>query len=119
MLSSATTGAGAGHQAQQNANDRVLTVFGMLAAHLGSFAVMYFWLTGAILLFTGNGGQLVELTALSGVERWLFLAYPAVVLISLLGWVFFALKRDLLAIGLAGLPVVYAIAYYFYFNTLR
>lgn len=117
MLSSATTGAG--QQTQPNTNDRVLTVFGMLAAHLGSFGVMYFWLTGAILLFTGNGGQMVELTLLTGVERWLFLAYPAVVLISLFGWVFFALKRDLMALGLAGLPVVYAILYYFYFNTLR
>ncbi len=119
MLSSATAGTGTGNRSEPANNDRVLTVFGMLAAHLGSFGIMYFWLTGAILLFTGNGGQLVELTRLSGVERWLFLAYPAVVLFSLLGWAFFAMKRDLLALGLAGLPVVYAILYFFYFNTLR
>ena len=47
-----------------NEFDRVLTVFGILAGHLGSFAVLYFWLTGAILLFTGNGGQLVEIVDL-------------------------------------------------------
>lgn len=100
-------------------NDRVLTVFGMLGAHLGSFGILYFWLTGAILLFTGNGGQLVEIARLNNVERILYLSYPAVVLLSLFGWVFYAMKRDLMAIGLAGLPVVCAIVYFFYLNTAR
>lgn len=102
-----------------NENDRVLTVFGMLGAHLGSFGVLYFWLTGAILLFTGNGGQLVEMVHLTGTERLLFLAYPLVVLLSLFSWVFFAMKRDLLALGLAGLPIVCTIVYFFYFNSAR
>ncbi len=100
-------------------NDRVLTVFGMLAAHLGSFGILYFWITGAILLFTGNGGQLVEITRLSGLERTLYLAYPAVVLVSFLGWAFFAMRRDLLALAVAGLPVVCTVLYFVYFNTLR
>ncbi|SRR5690554_5244398 len=100
-------------------NDRVLTVFGMLGAHLGSFGILYFWLTGAILLFTGNGGQLVEIARLNNVERILYLSYPVVVLLSLFGWVFYAMKRDLMAIGLAGLPVVCAIVYFFYLNTAR
>src|SRR5699024_8869739 len=103
----------------QQANDRALTVFGMLGAHLGAFGVLYFWLTGAILLFTGNCGQLVEITRLSDVERVLFLAYPAVVLLSLVSWVFFALKKDLVALGLAGLPIVCVIGYFFYLNTVR
>lgn len=100
-------------------NDRTLTLFGILGAHLGSFGVMYFWLTGAILLFTGNGGQIVEMTHFSATERLLFLAYPAVVLLSLFSWVFYFLRRDLLALGLAGLPVVYAVLFYFYLNTAR
>lgn len=104
---------------RMNENDRTLTLFGILGAHLGSFGVMYFWLTGAILLFTGNGGQIVEITGLNATERLLFLAYPAVVLVSLLAWVFYFLKRDLPALGLAGLPVVYAVLYYFYLNTVR
>src|SRR5690554_6459203 len=100
-------------------NDRILTVFAMLGAHLGSFGIMYFWLTGLVLLFTGNGGQLVEIAHLNNMERLLFLSYPAVVLLSLFGWVFFAFKRDLLAVGLAGLPIVCAIMYFFYMNTGR
>jgi|GEM_PF-987268 len=102
-----------------NEFDRVLTVFGILAGHLGSFAVLYFWLTGAILLFTGNGGQLVEIVDLNSVERMLYLAYPVVVLVSFIAWLFFALKRDLVAIGVAGLPVVCAVLYFFYLNTVR
>lgn len=116
MVSTAT-GAHSSHSAGEN--DRVLTVFGMLAAHLGSFGILYFWLTGAVLLFTGNGGQLVEITRLSDLERTLYLAYPVVVLVSFLGWAFFAMRRDLLALATAGLPVVCTVLYFVYFNTLR
>ncbi|HLR46039.1 MAG TPA: hypothetical protein VK092_02700 [Deinococcales bacterium] len=104
---------------QLTENDRVLTVFAMLGAHLGSFGILYFWLTGAILLFTGNGGQLLEIAQLSGTERLLYLGYPVLVLLSLLGWVFYALRRDLLAIGLAGLPIAGAVLYFFWLNTAR
>lgn len=100
-------------------NDRALTVFAMLGAHLGSFGILYFWLTGAILLFTGNGGQLVEMVHLGGTERLLYLGYPVLVLLSLFGWVFYALRRDLLAVGLAGLPIVGTVLYFFWLNTVR
>lgn len=100
-------------------NDRILTVFLMLGAHLGSFGVLFFWVAGAVLLFTGNGGQLVELARLEPTERLLYLAYPAVVLLSLVGWLFFARGRDLPAIMLAGLPLVCAVLYFFYLNTVR
>lgn len=102
-----------------NENDRTLTLFGILAAHLGSFGVLYFWITGAILLFTGNGGQIVEIVNFTATERLLYLAYPAVVLLSLFSWVFYFLRRDLMALGLAGLPVVYAVVFFFYLNTVR
>src|SRR5690625_5324729 len=89
-----------------NEFDRVLTVFGILAGHLGSFAVLYFWLTGAILLFTGHGRQLVEIFDLNSVERTVYLAYPVVVLVSFIAWLFFARRRELVAIGVGGLAAV-------------
>jgi hypothetical protein len=103
---------------QQWKNDRALVVFGMLAAHLGAFGVLYFWLVGAILLFTGNGGQILDLH-LTDIERTLYLAYPLVVLLSLSGWGFYALRRDLPALGLAGLPVLLAVAYFIYLVSFR
>ena len=85
-----------------NENDRTLTFFGILAGHLGSFGVLYFWLTGAILLFTGNGGQLVEIVRFSGTERLLYLGYPVVVLLSLFSWVFgFSPAGSVTATGLS------------------
>lgn len=102
-----------------NENDRTLTFFGILAGHLGSFGVLYFWLTGAILLFTGNGGQLVEIVRFTDTERLLYLGYPVVVLLSLFSWAFYFMRRDLVAVGLAGLPVVCAVVYFFYLNTAR
>jgi hypothetical protein len=104
--------------AEQLKNNRVLTVYGMLAAHLGAFGVLYFWSMGAILLFTGNGGQILDID-LNATERLLYLAYPAVVLLSLAAWGFYALKRDLMALGLAGLPVVLAIGYFVYLVSFR
>lgn len=120
MLSSATGASNnTGSRRQSHENDRTLVIFGLLGAHLGAFGILYFWITGAILLFTGNGGQLVELMQPTQVERWLYLAYPAVVLLSLFSWVFYALKRDLMALGLAGLPVVAAVVYFFYLSVGR
>jgi hypothetical protein len=103
---------------EQARNDRVLVVYGMLASHLASFGVLYFWVMGAVLLFTGNGGQILDME-LGDTERLLYLAYPAVVLISLAAWGFYALKRDLVALGLASLPVVLAVAYFIYLVSFR
>lgn len=103
---------------QQWRNDRALVVFGMLAAHLGAFGVLFFWLMGAILLFTGNGGQILDLQ-FTDLERTLYLAYPVVVVLSLGAWGFYALRRDLPALGLAGLPVVLAVAFFIYLVSFR
>lgn len=93
-------------------------IYGLLGAHLGAFGVLLFWIMGMILLFTGNGGQILDMH-LTELERTLYLAYPVVVLVSFGAWIFYALKRDLLALGLAGLPVVAAIGYYVYLVSFR
>jgi hypothetical protein len=116
MVTSVTTGTRRGRD--EGVNDRVLVLFGLLGANLGSFAILFFWITGAVLLLTGNGGQILT-AELSGLERTLYLAYPVAVLVSLFSWVFFAVRRDLMALGLAGLPVVLAIGYYLYLAVAR
>lgn len=101
------------------AGDRTGTILGVAAGALGGGAVLYFWLMGAINLLAGAGGFIVEL-GLEGPWRTLFLAYPiAFLLATLVGGLLFLLKRDLEAVGVMGLPVVAAIAYYFALVHLR
>jgi len=76
-------------------------------------------LLGVIGLVGGNGGYILHLQ-LEGVWRTLFMFYPLVLVIAaVVGGVLVALKRDLEAVGLFGLPVVAAIAYYFALIHLR
>jgi hypothetical protein len=101
------------------AGDRTGTILGLAAGALGGGAVLYFWLMGAINLLARNGGLIQELQ-LEGAWRTLFLAYPAAFLVAVLvGGVLFLLKRDVEAVGVTGLPVVAAVAYYFALVHLR
>ena len=92
--------------------DRSGTLLGAAAGVLGSGAVLYFWLMGAIGLFTQTGGTINQL-GLEGVWRLAFLAYPLVFVAALVvGAALVALKRDLEAVGVFGLPVVAAVTYF-------
>ena len=94
------------------AGDRTGTILGVFAGLLGGGAILYFWLMGTIGLLTGNGGQILAL-GLEGAWRFLYLAYPfALVGAGVVGAVLVALRRDLEAVGVFGLPVVAAVAYY-------
>lgn len=97
---------------------RVLSFFGVLLGNLGSFGILFFWLTGAIQLLSGNGGQIL-LLGLEGVGLVLFWAFPLVVLISLAAWVLYLGRLDLPAVGLAGAPVALVVAYYLWLVLLR
>ncbi len=92
--------------------DRVLAIYGVIFALIGGLGILFFWLIGAILLLTGNGGTITDLP-LGDTGRVLFLAYPAVmlacaVLAILLLWG----RRDREALLLAGLPVVGTVLFY-------
>jgi hypothetical protein len=101
------------------AGDRTGTILGVAAGALGGGAVLYFWLMGAINLLARNGGHILDLR-LEGAWRTLFLAYPFVFLVALVvGAALFLLKRDLEAVGVFGLPVVAAVAYYLALVHLR
>lgn len=92
--------------------ERSGTILGVFAGIAGSGAILFFWLLGAIGLLNGSGGTIVHLQ-LEGFWSTAFLAYPFLFFASLLaGGVLAALKRDLEAVGVFGLPVVAAVVYY-------
>lgn len=100
-------------------NERVLSLYGIILATLPSFGVLFFWTIGAVGLLTGQGGQILDLQ-LTGIWRTAFLAMPVVALVCLVGAVaLFALRRHKEAAGLAGLPVLATLAYYFALVLLR
>ncbi len=100
-------------------NDRSPTVYGWVLMLLGGGGLLYFWVMGAIGLLTGNAGTIV-LLQLEGAWRVLFLAYPAVFLVSLvLGAALVALKKDLASLGVAGAPVALSVVYYLALLYLR
>jgi len=92
--------------------DRSGTLLGVAAGVLGSGAILYFWIMGAIGLFTQTGGTINQLE-IEGYWRTAFLLYPLVfVAATVAGAALVALKRDLEAVGAFGLPVVAAVVYY-------
>lgn len=92
--------------------DRSGTLLGAAAGVLGSGAILFFWIMGAVGLLTQTGGTIGQL-GLEGFWRTAFLAYPLVFVAALVvGSALAALKRDLEAVGVFGLPVVAAVAYF-------
>jgi hypothetical protein len=109
------------HQTDTDAvdNERVLSLYGVILASIGALGVLFFWTMGAIGLLTNDGGLILDLR-LTGVWRTLYFALPVVVLVCVAGAIgLFALRRHKEAVGLAGLPVIATIAYYFALVQLR
>ncbi|MEX2542473.1 MAG: hypothetical protein WD314_11720 [Trueperaceae bacterium] len=101
---------GTSDQSERESN-RVLGFYGLLLANLGSFGILFFWLIGAIHLWTGNGGQ-VTLLGLDGLALVAFWVFPVVVVLSLASWLLYLARLDLPAFGLAGAPIGLAVLYY-------
>ncbi|MGL4611504.1 MAG: hypothetical protein ACRCYY_17790 [Trueperaceae bacterium] len=94
--------------------ERVLVLFTMFALLIAALGIAIFWAMGTVLLLTKNGGQIQEaLTA-----PWLraaFFAYPVVLLLgSIVGWLAFWRKADLVAIGAMSAPSGYMLLIYLY-----
>lgn len=100
-------------------NERVLSLFGIILAGIGSLGIFFFWAMGAIGLITHNGGLILDLQ-LTGIWRTLFFALPVVVVVCVVGSIgLFALRRHKEAVALAGLPTLATLAYYFALVQLR
>lgn len=108
---------GLSDQSEREAN-RILGFYGLLLANLGSFGILFFWLTGAIHLWTGNGGQ-VTLLGLDGLALIAFWVFPLIVVLSLASWFLYLARLDLLALGLAGAPIGLAVLYYLWLVMAR
>jgi len=102
-----------------HAGDRTGTILGAFAGMVGGGAVLFFWTMGALGLLGRNGGTILDLQ-LEGAWRTLFLAYPFLFVAAVVaGAALAAVRRDLEAVGVLGLPVVAAVAYYLALIHLR
>lgn len=111
MYDSATVSLGNGAEEQVD-NKAMLGVIGFALGGVLSLGIGLFWAIGAIGMLGGNAGTIVGL-GLEGTWRWLYLAYPVVVLVCLgAGMALFALKRPLEAAAVATVPVGLVIVYY-------
>lgn len=100
-------------------NERVLGLYGVILGSIATFMVSVFWAMGAVLKATGNGGIIVQLD-LQGIWNTLFWAFPFVALGAIvLSVAAFALGRAKEAAGIALLPAVGVVLYYFALVQLR
>jgi cytochrome bd-type quinol oxidase subunit 2 len=94
--------------------DRVLVLFTMFALLIAALGIALFWAMGVILLITKNGGQIQEALSTPGLRNAFFI-YPVVLLIgSIVGWLAFWRKADLVALGAMSAPAGYMLVLYLY-----
>jgi len=92
--------------------DRVFSLLNALLLQVAGLGVLVFWAMGAVLLITGNGGQINDVY-LASIGRTFYFLYPvALVVFSVVGWLFFWLRRDLLAMLTLSAPVGLVVLYY-------
>lgn len=98
----------------QMSGDRVLALFTMFALQIAALGIALFWTIGVVLLITKNGGQILDALNTPGLRN-AFFVYPVVLIIgSIVGWLAFWRKADLLAIIAMGAPTGYMALLYLY-----
>ncbi len=94
--------------------DRVLALFGMFALQIAALGIALFWAMGTILLITKNGGQIQDVLNTPGLRNAFFI-YPVILIIgSIVGWLAFWRKADLLALAAMAAPTGYMTLLYLY-----
>ncbi len=94
--------------------DRVLALFTMFALQIVAFGIALFWAMGVILLITKNGGQIQDALNTPGLRN-AFFVYPVVLVVgSLVGWLAFWRRIDLIALGAMSAPAGYMLLLYLY-----
>lgn len=84
--------------------ERVLSTLGAIVLQLAGLGLLLFWAMGAVLLITGNGGQIVELNWGSDM-RALYFSYPLILAAcSIAGWILYLRQKDLLALATLSVP---------------
>jgi cytochrome bd-type quinol oxidase subunit 2 len=94
--------------------ERVLALFTMFALLIAALGIALFWAMGVILLITGNGGQIQDALNTPGLRN-AFFVYPVVLVIgSIVGWLAFWRKADLVALAAMAAPSGYMLLLYLY-----
>jgi hypothetical protein len=84
--------------------ERVLSTLGAIALQLAGLGLFLFWSMGAVLLITGNGGQINDL-GWGGGMRALYFSYPFILAIcSVVGWLLYLRQKDLFALATLSVP---------------
>jgi hypothetical protein len=94
--------------------DRILALFTMFALQIVGLGIALFWAMGVILLLTGNGGQIIDALNTQGLRN-AFYIYPVVLILgSIVGWLAFWRKADLVALAAMAAPTGYMTLLYLY-----
>lgn len=95
--------------------ERVLSTFSMILMQVVGLGVLFFWVMGAIMLFTGNGGQINDIN-LTPFWRNIYFAFPfLLILLSPIAWLAYFRQADILANTILVAPVgILGIMYFFY-----
>jgi hypothetical protein len=94
--------------------DRVLVLFTLFALQIVGLGIALFWTIGTILLLTKNGGQIQDVIGTPALRNAFFI-YPVVLILgSIVGWLAFWRKADLVAAGAMSAPAGYMVLLYLY-----
>jgi hypothetical protein len=98
----------------QMPGERVLALFTMFALQIAGLGMALFWAIGVILLLMNNGGQIWDALN-TATLRNAFYIYPVILILgSIVGWLAFWRKADLVALGAMAAPVGYMTLLYLY-----
>lgn len=94
--------------------DRILALFTALALQVAGLGILFFWTMGFILKITKNGGQILDIN-LAGIPLMTYNFFPIILIVfSLIGWLAFWRKGDLVAVGALSVPAGVMLLLYIY-----
>jgi hypothetical protein len=93
---------------------RVLVLFTLFALQIAALGIALFWAVGTVLILMKNGGQIFDVLNTPALRNAFFI-YPVVLILgSIVGWLAFWRKADLVAVGAMSAPVGYMVLLYLY-----
>jgi hypothetical protein len=91
----------------QMSGDHVLVLFTLFALQIAGLGIALFWAVGVFLLLMSNGGQIWDALTTPALRN-LFYIYPVILILgSIVGWLAFWRKADLVALGAMAAPTGY------------
>jgi hypothetical protein len=94
--------------------ERVLALFTMFALQIAGLGIALFWAMGVVLLITANGGQIQDTLNTPGLRNAFYIFPVILILGSVVGWLAFWRKADLVALAAMAAPTGYMTLLYLY-----